>query len=164
MDVKLPGCFIAAFIVRSRMKLITPSTPVDKSMIVCPLGHVTHVFLACDIAVVCWESQRDDVTSCSAPITPLPPGFTCTNEAQSVPYTLVCDHRPDCVDSSDEDFCVHPPCPEDMLDCGNRQVSSLPPPPSPLPGTFALSPSSTPPQAPPTLLLSFEKWRVYDLK
>ena len=27
-----------------------------------------------------------------------------------VPYTLVCDHRLDCADGSDEDFCVFQPC------------------------------------------------------
>jgi hypothetical protein len=39
----------------------------------------------------------------------LPPTFTCNN-VQLVPYSLVCDFRPDCVDASDEDFCVYERC------------------------------------------------------
>lgn len=32
------------------------------------------------------------------------------NRLETVPYTLVCDFRPDCCDGSDEDFCQFSPC------------------------------------------------------
>nr|KAG5710982.1 hypothetical protein BaRGS_013716 [Batillaria attramentaria] len=44
------------------------------------------------------------------------------NEIEHVPYTLVCDHRSDCKDDSDEDFCVFPPCdPFLQYHCGDKQ-------------------------------------------
>ena len=95
--------------------------PVDISHVVCPLGHVTHQFLACDSNTMCW-GRSGDVTSCAAPLTLLPPSFECTNTVQHVPYTLVCDYRQDCIDGSDEDFCVHALCPFDWFQCGNGQV------------------------------------------
>ena len=81
------------------------SSPV--SLVGCPLGHTARDFLACDIRSKCWSR---DATECRAPLTPLPPSFTCTNGVERVPYTLVCDIRPDCSDDSDETFCVYPPC------------------------------------------------------
>ena len=77
----------------------------------CPKGHVTHTFLACDLSSDCWlepsggHSARDGV-KCSAPLRPLPPSFDCRERGQRVAYSLVCDHRPDCFDGSDEHFCV----------------------------------------------------------
>ena len=79
--------------------------------ITCPKDHVTHTFLACDLSSDCWSEQsgghsaRDGV-KCSAPLRPLPPSFGCRETGQYVPYTLVCDHRQDCFDGTDEDFCV----------------------------------------------------------
>ncbi|XP_025113436.1 LDL receptor repeat-containing protein egg-2-like [Pomacea canaliculata] len=75
----------------------------------CPANHFTHVFLACDDVSSCWSNKSGATPSCSAPLTPLPPSFKCGGE-DSVPYTLVCDHQPDCKDESDEDFCVFEPC------------------------------------------------------
>ncbi|XP_025113531.1 low-density lipoprotein receptor-related protein 2-like [Pomacea canaliculata] len=75
----------------------------------CPANHFTHVFLACDDVSSCWSNKSGATPSCSAPLTPLPPSFKCGGE-DSVPYTLVCDHRPDCKDRSDEDFCVFAQC------------------------------------------------------
>lgn len=102
----------------------------------CPQGgHLTHEFLACDVESSCWArdvaasvsckaTRNDDPAAfCGAALTPLPPSFPCSNGRGEVPYTLVCDHRPDCSDSSDEKFCVFPPC--DVMtqfDCGNQQV------------------------------------------
>ena len=86
--------------------------------VTCPRDHVTHTFLACDVQSACWARQsaalniRDIPSSswCSAPLTSLPPLFTCSSSLQLVPYTLLCDSRHDCLDLSDEDFCVHMPC------------------------------------------------------
>ena len=39
-----------------------------------------------------------------------PPSFQCQSETQRVPYSLVCDHRQDCLDGSDETFCTFLPC------------------------------------------------------
>ena len=86
----------------------------------CPLGHTTRDFLACDIRSKCWTR---DATECRAPLTPLPPSFTCSNGVQRVPYTLVCDTRPDCSDDSDETFCVYPPCDlPGALQCNDKEV------------------------------------------
>ena len=86
----------------------------------CPLGHTVRVFLACDIRSKCWSR---DATECRAPLTPLPPSFTCTNGVERVPYTLVCDIRPDCSDDSDETFCVYPPCDlPGALQCNDKEV------------------------------------------
>ena len=88
--------------------------------VTCPDGHLTHAFLACDAESVCWRRPYGDaesevwgvpsVTSCPAPMTSLPAMFTCSSGAQRVPYSLVCDHRQQCGDGSDESFCVFPPC------------------------------------------------------
>ena len=106
----------------------------------CPGGHVTHSFLACDARSSCWGARdfKMDASSwgerggtrsppfnsvCGVSLKPLPPAFTCDNGVQSVPYTLVCDYRWDCSDSSDEEFCHFPAC--DLVVktlCRNTQV------------------------------------------
>ena len=91
----------------------------------CPDGHVTHEMFACDLSSACWVNAATTSRSCRSSLQPLPPSFTCTTGLDDVPYTLVCDHRPDCKDSSDESFCDYPPC--NLLthfDCGNREVRS----------------------------------------
>ena len=94
------------------------SSPV--SLVGCPFGHTARDFLACDIRSKCWSR---DATECPAPLTPLPPSFTCTNGVERVPYTLVCDIRPDCSDDSDETFCVYPPCDlPGALQCNDKEV------------------------------------------
>ena len=87
---------------------------------VCPAQHFTHSFLACDVKSAC--AVRSFSEACSAALTPLPPSFACTDGAGDVPYTLVCDHRPDCGDDSDETFCRFPPCHGSSLNCGGSQV------------------------------------------
>ncbi|KAL8595478.1 hypothetical protein ACOMHN_024177 [Nucella lapillus] len=77
------------------------------NLIECPLRHMTHAFLACDVSSTCFA--KDHVT-CTAELTPLPPMYQCACANERVPYSLVCDHRRDCQDNSDEAFCVFPPC------------------------------------------------------
>ena len=91
----------------------------------CTLGHRTHSFLACDVKSACWGRGYGSEYSCTAPLTPLPPSFPCTNGFEFVPYTLVCDFRPDCSDESDETFCFFPPCDYNVFDCRNKQVLML---------------------------------------
>ena len=99
------------------------------TIVKCPLGHVTHSFLACDMQSACWASDRDldRSVTCLPPLaTILPPYYACADGVAHVPYTMVCDHRPDCTDHSDETFCVFSPCrADDHFDCGDRQVSIL---------------------------------------
>ena len=91
----------------------------------CPDGHVTHEMFACDAPSACWVDAATTSRSCRSSLQPLPPSFTCTTGQDDVPYTLVCDHRPDCEDSSDESFCDFTPCdPVTQFDCGNREVRS----------------------------------------
>ena len=91
-------------------------------MVECPLGYKTHTFLACDVKSACWGRGYGSQYSCDAPLTSFPPSFPCANGYEVVPYTLVCDFRPDCSDESDEDFCFFEPCDVDMFHCGNKQV------------------------------------------
>ncbi|KAL8570215.1 hypothetical protein ACOMHN_029915 [Nucella lapillus] len=100
--------------------LFSPPIP-HNHLTTCPGKHVTHDFLACDVKSNCFDSGFRFDEICRAPMTPLPPLFTCTNEMEQVSYTLVCDFRPNCQDSSDEDFCVFPKCTSKEFDCGNKQ-------------------------------------------
>ena len=96
--------------------------------VVCPSGHLTHDFLSCDSRSACWAAASDARgarSRCLAPLRPLPPSFPCSDGAGTVPYSLVCDHRPDCSDSSDETFCDFPPCARGMWQCDNLQVGLL---------------------------------------
>ena len=98
----------------------------NSSFITCPDAHVTRTFLACDVKSVCWALDLSTSVSCPAPLTPLPPSFTCNNGVQRVPYTLVCDHRSDCSDRSDERFCVFTPCNvTSQFQCRNQEVGNF---------------------------------------
>ena len=87
------------------------------SGVVCPNAHLTHTFLACDAQSACWAFDSGvldnhlvpSVEQCP-PLNLFSPLFKCTENAQFVPYTFVCNHRRDCFDHSDEDFCVFRPC------------------------------------------------------
>ena len=90
---------------------------------VCPLAHLTHQFLACDVKTQCWAEMYGTSYSCGVSLTPLPPMMTCSNGVLRVPYTFVCDHHPDCDDNSDEEFCVFPQCQlSESFDCQNQEV------------------------------------------
>ena len=98
----------------------------NSSFITCPDAHVTHLFLACDVHSACFALDSRASVSCPAPRTPLPPSFTCNDGVQHVPYTLVCDHRSDCSDRSDERFCVFTPCNvTSQFQCRNQQVGNF---------------------------------------
>ena len=124
-----------------RASQIELANPANKAIggvapVECPRGHATHAFLACDVQSACWgddfvtyNSGSDawavpTSSSCRAPLTSLPPSFECRqSRGQRVPFSVVCDHRPDCADSSDEDFCAFPACDTDsQFQCNNKQV------------------------------------------
>ena len=92
-------------------------------VIACPDGHMAHQFLSCDWTDDCWTDVVRQAPVCKAPLDPLPPTFPCSAGGDWVPYTLVCDHRHNCMDNSDESFCHFPPCdPFLQYNCGNGQV------------------------------------------
>ena len=118
---------------RHGVQLPVPSDPtVGLAHTVCPSGHWTHEFLACDVLSACWQqdsfrlwsgskNKRNMTSSCLFPFTEM---FTCTSDVSRVPYSLVCDHGQDCLDNSDEDFCDYPPCTEvGQFQCSNKQAS-----------------------------------------
>ena len=92
------------------------------SLVICPKHHFSHSFLAIDKRSNCWtESSFSNLITQGRRNAPsftlssfsqmsLPPMFLCSKVLEQVSYTLVCDHRRDCSDSSDEDFCVFTPC------------------------------------------------------
>ena len=107
------------------------------SMVACPSGHVTHSFLACDLSISCWAEGSVTFSlhpeswalptsqSCPVPqnMTSLSPSFPCRSDERRVPYSLVCDHRRDCLDGSDETFCKLIPCDwKSQFQCLNKQV------------------------------------------
>ncbi|PVD24024.1 hypothetical protein C0Q70_14493 [Pomacea canaliculata] len=103
--------------------LLTANWSVD--VLQCPSLHYTHTFLACDVKSECWADKYDNSKTCSTPVTSRPPLFSCINEIQRVPYSLVCDHRSHCSDDSDEKFCIFPSCPrkKDFFECDNKQLN-----------------------------------------
>ncbi|KAL8612858.1 hypothetical protein ACOMHN_038113 [Nucella lapillus] len=117
---------------------LTPTTPLplpqpskrpsQTGHVTCSSGHVTHNFLACDLDSHCW-AESDSSAPCKAPLTSQPAMFSCAEgRVEGVPYSLVCDHRQDCGDGSDERFCSFPPCraPEQFT-CHNGQVPTASP-------------------------------------
>ena len=118
---------------RPGIQVPVPSdSTVDLAQTDCPSGHWTHEFLACDTQSACWQqdnvrqwrgskTRRNMTSPCQFPFSEM---FTCTSGVGRVPYSLVCDHGQDCLDNSDEDFCVHPSCTNTgQFECNNRQVS-----------------------------------------
>ena len=119
-----------------RMALLSVTNQTLLPHVTCPLGHMTLDFLACDVQSACWsdvvstDGDRWGVpsyASCPAPMTSLPPSFQCGSGDQMVSFSLVCNYRSDCSDSSDEKFCEHPPCApkSEFLCLPSRQVRWL---------------------------------------
>ena len=104
------------------IRLEPVSVPLRTPSVVCPGGHQTHDFLACDVQSDCWankdvvlQTSPEAVTTptsawCNTSVTADELYFQCSSTNERIPFTLVCDFRKDCFDGSDEDFCVHPPC------------------------------------------------------
>ena len=104
-------------------------SPAGFPHVVCSSGHYTHDFLACDVQSACQQgditgyssgSNAGETALCKSTLAKL---FTCKNDVEYVPYSLVCDHNQDCLDSSDEDFCVYPSCSGSRLfECASGEV------------------------------------------
>ncbi|KAK7482103.1 hypothetical protein BaRGS_00026687, partial [Batillaria attramentaria] len=82
----------------------------------CPQGHYAKDFLSCDQGSRC--GVQSYVTSCRLQSGEVPM-FVCDRGFQTLHYTLVCDHRQDCLDGSDEKFCRFEACPDRQ--CHNKQ-------------------------------------------
>ena len=126
--------------VKVRLKPLNTTSTGQWWSVTCVGRHLTHVFLACDTLADCWAggdvtfSRHSDTwaspTSKTCPVPlggqPLPPSFPCKYWGQRVPYSLVCDHRTDCLDGSDEAFCHFLPCLNlSQFQCYNKQVCHL---------------------------------------
>ena len=126
--------------VKIRLKPLNTTSTAQWRPVTCGGRHLTHVFLACDTLADCWAggdvtfSRHSDTwasptsNTCPVPLVgqPLPPSFPCKYWGQRVPYSLVCDHRPDCLDGSDEAFCHFLPCLNlSQFQCYNKQVCRL---------------------------------------
>ena len=118
---------------RRKIHLSKPSSSFGKNItkIVCPAGHWTRKFLACDVRSACRQNRkhvRNSDNDSKGGLMPLCLSFlstlfTCRTTAEQVSYSLVCDHSQNCPDASDEDFCVHPPCSTSkQFECFNKQV------------------------------------------
>ena len=106
------------------------------SLVMCPARHMVHAFLACDAQSSCGvnqspgrcevltidsrlkhkdnrhgrtqQGQTNDTESQPVHETVVSVDmFQCHEFGGTIPYTLVCDFREDCVDRSDETFCRH---------------------------------------------------------
>ncbi|KAK7098670.1 hypothetical protein V1264_002917 [Littorina saxatilis] len=100
----------------------------NQTFVKCPDGHVTHLFLSCDVKGHCGQSES--VSVCEFPNkdvvgrhihteTAVSVGmFECDKGDTTIHFTQVCDCRDDCADRSDEYFCKHPPCDGFRCSCG----------------------------------------------
>ena len=103
---------------RRRIQLSKPTLSSGKSItkIVCPSGHWTREFLSCDVRSACQQTENyvrysEIGTKPSLCLSLFSTLFTCRAGVDRVSYSLVCDQNQDCLDGSDEDFCVHPLAP-----------------------------------------------------
>ena len=100
-------------------------TSTRKALTICPQGHVTHIFLSCDLETqcghlrylsVCTFIESPKAVTDASPdainqtLTDRMPMYACSVHQVAIPFTLVCDFISDCPDRSDESFCIHPSC------------------------------------------------------
>ena len=99
-----------------------------QTLVTCSHGHVTHAFLSCDRKILCGEIvchfhtgtlNFKEVISVAKHSIVAVAMYSCDSGHTEVSYSLLCDFRQDCADSSDESFCYHPPCTE--FSCSNGQ-------------------------------------------
>ena len=102
----------------SPVRVLIPSflnrTTKDLGLVRCPVGHFVHSCLACyteshcgvDVAwshcTVSVDAGRWALNSDGSIVM-----FACADKRRTLPYSLVCDFRHDCLDHSDESFCLH---------------------------------------------------------
>ena len=85
----------------------------------CPGRHSIELFLSCDPRSECTPNSESAATSSLCPSTL----FTCEASREQVPYTLVCNQRRDCLDGTDETFCVYESYDESTYsECDDRKV------------------------------------------
>ena len=101
---------------------------------VCPGGYVTHDFLKCDVQAACLVKQFELHCPLDSTVTRGPDlrieqvrMFVCDNLTHTLPYTLVCNFSPDCLDGSDETFCQHghTMCDQSQHQCASGQCIAL---------------------------------------
>ncbi|XP_076444361.1 uncharacterized protein LOC143282559 [Babylonia areolata] len=106
----------------TQISLNTPPSWNTGDMAACRHGHTTYKFLACDVDTNCSAMSHEESLACSNKFSPPVPFFTCRNQLERVPYTLVCDFRSNCCDGSDEDFCDFPQCESRLhYECSNAK-------------------------------------------
>ena len=69
----------------------------------CSSGHSIQLFVSCEPRSECAPVSESTATSSRCPSTL----FACEMSRDHVSYTLVCNNRRDCLDGSDETFCVY---------------------------------------------------------
>ena len=105
-----------------QQQLPVPAKPASTiaGMIECPNQEATRHFLGCDTSS--GGRNSPDTPPCPQDRRDLDSlWFQCRDNSGCVPYTLVCDHRQDCADGSDEDFCVFQPCDWSQFACHNKK-------------------------------------------
>ena len=120
-------CQVARFTAPSQSERIEVQFPDDRNFslphAVCK-NHVTLSFLPCDVSLV---DRSCDVTAGSQCLRDQKyPDFLCRSGGQQVSYSFLCDHRQDCWDDSDEDFCSLGECAHSMaMPCGSSTMVCL---------------------------------------
>ena len=72
-------------------------------LVQCSSGHSIQLFVSCEPRSECAPVSESTATSSRCPSTL----FACETSRDHVSYTMVCNNRRDCLDGSDETFCVY---------------------------------------------------------